>query len=586
MHSKSVDSLSLTRAGFIEYFLVATKLVHALTAIAPALFLLYYPGLVPVELRSNMLGLLLFFGALTVIMFQALDVYSDDIFSNRLRFRIMFFAWASAFCLLLFMYQGLGLFPYLSSKLVIFWFTGSLLLFGVQRLLVLRLYRAWMKRGMYLQRTVILGFTESGMHLAEYLVRNHDIRSGIIGFIDDRSERVPENYNSLPLLGNTKDLEKLIRQEQVDQVLVALPWFAEGRIGAIVHRLRQLPVNVLLVPDMAAFRHAHNRIVDVSGIPMFNASELPLFFFISGVFFRTEQPFGEMALRKADALLKPFFVTMLGYVILRDLLRGQPLLPDIGGVLYASVDTLPWQALWYLPHFWVATLFAWFMLRVIQRLGLSLAASCVLLAVQLGLGILFLKTFWQIPVEFGGEQYLLPGLPFSLDITLISSAHFMFGYVLRDVLRRHQSSLLTLCIALAVTTASFLYYPTVVDMAQRRYDHWFWATVQAVSGVYLCWALSGLMMKIDWLGKAMTYIGQSTLILLIFHGEIQHKTFNLLVHLGLSEPAAASVALVISVIVSLLIGEVIKRVALLRALYFPFPVRKKAAAVQGGGEAR
>ena len=157
---------------------------------------------------------------------------------------------------------------------MIFWFTGSLLLFGVQRLLVLRLYRAWMKRGMYLQRTVILGFTESGMHLAEYLVRNHDIRSGIIGFIDDRSERVPENYNSLPLLGNTKDLEKLIRQEQVDQVLVAPPWFAEGRIGAIVHRLRQLPVNVLLVPDMAAFRHAHNRIVDVSGIPMFNASEL------------------------------------------------------------------------------------------------------------------------------------------------------------------------------------------------------------------------------------------------------------------------------------------------------------------------
>ncbi|HCF7126938.1 TPA: acyltransferase family protein [Pseudomonas aeruginosa] len=320
--------------------------------------------------------------------------------------------------------------------------------------------------------------------------------------------------------------------------------------------------------------------------PLLSPFILPLFFFISGVFFRTEQPFGEMALRKADALLKPFFVTMLGYVILRDLLRGQPLLPDIGGVLYASVDTLPWQALWYLPHFWVATLFAWFMLRVIQRLGLSLAASCVLLAVQLGLGILFLKTFWQIPVEFGGEQYLLPGLPFSLDITLISSAHFMFGHVLRDVLRRHQSSLLTLCIALAVTTASFLYYPTVVDMAQRRYDHWFWATVQAVSGVYLCWALSGLMMKIDWLGKAMTYIGQSTLILLIFHGEIQHKTFNLLAHLGLSEPAAASVALVISVIVSLLIGEVIKRVALLRALYFPFPVRKKAAAVQGGGEAR
>ncbi|EML1099374.1 hypothetical protein RZ910_005807 [Pseudomonas aeruginosa] len=276
MHSKSVDSLSLTRAGFIEYFLVATKLVHALTAIAPALFLLYYPGLVPVELRSNMLGLLLFFGALTVIMFQALDVYSDDIFSNRLRFRIMFFAWASAFCLLLFMYQGLGLFPYLSSKLVIFWFTGSLLLFGVQRLLVLRLYRAWMKRGMYLQRTVILGFTESGMHLAEYLVRNHDIRSGIIGFIDDRSERVPENYNSLPLLGNTKDLEKLIRQEQVDQVLVALPWFAEGRIGTIAtyHPYTQLPEgNYPWNLDFVSHANQINRALRNAGVPAIWSTE-------------------------------------------------------------------------------------------------------------------------------------------------------------------------------------------------------------------------------------------------------------------------------------------------------------------------
>ncbi|MDF5946382.1 hypothetical protein P4129_03890 [Pseudomonas aeruginosa] len=90
------------------------------------------------------------------------------------------------------------------------------------------------------------------MHLAEYLVRNHDIRSRHHRLHRRPPERVPENYNSLPLLGNTKDLEKLIRQEQVDQVLVALPWFAEGRIGAIVHRLRQLPVNVLLVPDMAA----------------------------------------------------------------------------------------------------------------------------------------------------------------------------------------------------------------------------------------------------------------------------------------------------------------------------------------------
>lgn len=230
MHSKSVDSLSLTRAGFIEYFLVATKLVHALTAIAPALFLLYYPGLVPVELRSNMLGLLLFFGALTVIMFQALDVYSDDIFSNRLRFRIMFFAWASAFCLLLFMYQGLGLFPYLSSKLVIFWFTGSLLLFGVQRLLVLRLYRAWMKRGMYLQRTVILGFTESGRRWASQQVE----ADALIYLTQDAIPASPDSFANL--------LDELYAEADIGVAYGRqLPHPGAGLLGAQARRFNYPP---------------------------------------------------------------------------------------------------------------------------------------------------------------------------------------------------------------------------------------------------------------------------------------------------------------------------------------------------------
>ncbi|MCU1716161.1 acyltransferase family protein [Pseudomonas sp. 5P_3.1_Bac2] len=311
--------------------------------------------------------------------------------------------------------------------------------------------------------------------------------------------------------------------------------------------------------------------------PLLSAFILPLFFFISGVFFSIQQPFGEMALRKADGLVKPFLVTMLGYVLVRDIIRGQPLLPDIGGVLYASVETLPWQALWYLPHFWVAMLLSWLMLRLMQRLGLSLLTSCLLLTAQLLLGVYFLKSFWHLPVSFGQHSFELPGLPLSLDVILVSSAFFMFGYLLRELLRQHQSSVWTFAIALAVTTCCFLAHPAVMDLAQRRYDHWFWTSIQAVSGVYLCWALSGLMMKLDWLGKVMTYIGQSTLILLIFHGEIQHKSFDFLLRHGWSEVPAATLALVIAVIVPLLIGEVIKRIPLLRALYLPFPVKRKPA---------
>lgn len=313
--------------------------------------------------------------------------------------------------------------------------------------------------------------------------------------------------------------------------------------------------------------------------PLLFSFGVPLFFFISGVFFNPHQPFVEMAIRKADALLKPFFFTLLLYVIVRAALRHQPLMPDIGGVLYASVNTIPWQALWFLPHFWLAILFSWLMLRLMQRLGLSLTTCCVVLAAQLLLGIETLGGFWQLPVTFAGRTFVLPGLPFSMDLTLVSSAYFMLGYLLRNILHEHQTTLLTLCIGIAIFAGVFLYSGATLDLAQRRYDHWLWTTVLALSGCYVCWALSRLIMSHDWLSKAMTYIGQSTLILLIFHGEIQHKSFDVLDRFGLPNKGAAFVALLMAVAVPLLISEVIKRVGTLQVMYHPLPARPPAPVV-------
>ena len=306
--------------------------------------------------------------------------------------------------------------------------------------------------------------------------------------------------------------------------------------------------------------------------PILASFVLPLFFFLSGVFFKPEQPFVEMAVRKADSLLKPFFFTMLLYVTVRSVLRGQPLLPDIGGVLYATAQTIPWQALWFLPHFWVAILFSWVVLRLIQRL--PLAVSCLLTLVPLLIGIWMLPWFWQLPVTLGEHTWILPGLPFSLDVTLISSACFIYGYLLRNWLRTHAGSLLTLLVSVVLFAAVFLYRGDTMDLAQRRYDHWFWSSLLAVIGVYVCWALARVMMVSAPLTRAMTYIGQSTLILLIFHGEIQHKTVDLMERLGLQAFVAACIGFVVAVVAPLLIGEVIKRVAFLRFFYFPFPVRK------------
>ena len=85
--------------------------MHGVTAILPGVLLAYLTR-EAAGLGQDYVALLLFFGVLTVLMFQAVGIYSEELFSSLLRFRITFFAWSAAFCLLLFMHQALGLFQY------------------------------------------------------------------------------------------------------------------------------------------------------------------------------------------------------------------------------------------------------------------------------------------------------------------------------------------------------------------------------------------------------------------------------------------------------------------------------------------
>ena len=275
MRSQPVNSLLLTHTSLVEYFLFGVRLVHSVTCILPGLLILAFWQDDSGALKDY-LAVLMFFGFISILIFQAMGVYSEAIFTNLLRLRLMLFAWTSAFFLLLFMHQTLLLFNYISDTQLFLWYATSLVLFGVERLILLMVFQRLMQKGFFLQNAIILGATENGQRLAEYLEQNQDIRSGVSGFIDDRIGTIPMTVAKLPLLGNSGDLERLIREEKVTQVLVALPWSAENRMDYIIRELRRLPVNVLLVPDMVAFRHAHNRITEVANLPMFNASDMPL----------------------------------------------------------------------------------------------------------------------------------------------------------------------------------------------------------------------------------------------------------------------------------------------------------------------
>nr|WP_199064704.1 undecaprenyl-phosphate glucose phosphotransferase [Chromobacterium sp. ASV5] len=276
MRVRNVDSLVVAHPQALTYVRLLLRLLHFLLVVGPGLLL-------PMCFLPDWWGenpelweAVLFAGVLALVVFQAAGLYGSSMFRRQMRLRPLILAWSASFLLVL---LGRPLEPLLAAmpwQLLLAWYLTSLALLLGQRLLLhwwsMRLVRV----GVGLQQTVILGATDSGDLLADYLQDNADLRNNLIGYVDDRSDRLARKMADLPYLGDMGRLERLVREGRVQQILVALPWSAVERMGDVIGRLRQLPVNVLLAPDMAGLRHAHNRVTTVAGLPMFNLSELPL----------------------------------------------------------------------------------------------------------------------------------------------------------------------------------------------------------------------------------------------------------------------------------------------------------------------
>jgi len=175
----------------------------------------------------------------------------------------------------------------------------------------------------------------------------------------------------------------------------------------------------------------HNYIAN-NNLKLFNiiySFHVPLFFILAGVFIKREVSFREMLIKKADSLLKPYFVTfMLIYPLYA--LKGNSFLEYVAGILYGTSATIPWGPLWFLPNLFLIYVFVYFIIPYITHKNRFISIIFILL--MLFIGSLFLDRFYQIRLNIFDKNYFLPGLPLSADVLLISSSFFLMGYYMRE----------------------------------------------------------------------------------------------------------------------------------------------------------
>lgn len=259
----------------IEFFLrFADILAIALASIVSFIF---YSDRIEEALATaylNMTALTLIVSSLTIHLYGGYD--APVFFNLKESFKTALFGWGVAIAMLLvagFAFKVTDMFSRLWAGS---WFINAAILILCFRGVIWAVVHDLRRKKTFDSRAVIVGAGSQGRELYNFIKNNEQLTISVVGFADDRKERVPHSLDGVPIIGGLEELVKLIRDDQVDQVLVSLPWSAKERLRQIVECIAENPVKVRLAPDLAVFEYLNRDFTSLGGLPVMNLFDRPL----------------------------------------------------------------------------------------------------------------------------------------------------------------------------------------------------------------------------------------------------------------------------------------------------------------------
>jgi Undecaprenyl-phosphate glucose phosphotransferase len=133
------------------------------------------------------------------------------------------------------------------------------------------------KRLVVPHRIAVVGSGESARRLLDWINVTAPRLVEVVGVFDDRGG---ERLSGTPLAdltrGSTADLIELYKRSPFDKVIIALPHSAEARVLNLLRRLRQLPVDIVLAPDLIGFHGSRAASADIAGLKLNSLADRPI----------------------------------------------------------------------------------------------------------------------------------------------------------------------------------------------------------------------------------------------------------------------------------------------------------------------
>ena len=121
--------------------------------------------------------------------------------------------------------------------------------------------------GLQHRLVLILGSGRVGRGLLKQIIGQPDVGIRILGYLDDDPIK---QASGLDILGSLDRTRELVLENDVDDVIVALPQSAFSRLNEVVSDLYDLPVRVWVIPDYFALTLHQASVEEFAGLPMLN----------------------------------------------------------------------------------------------------------------------------------------------------------------------------------------------------------------------------------------------------------------------------------------------------------------------------
>jgi exopolysaccharide biosynthesis polyprenyl glycosylphosphotransferase len=154
------------------------------------------------------------------------------------------------------------------------WWASTIVLIWLARVIMdtgLRIGRA---HGIDTANVLIVGAGESGEIILEKIRHAPELGYRVVGFVEDAHlDLLP---TSAPILGTLVDVPRLIRQHNINELIIAAPRLEQRDVLELVANCARERVNVKLFPDIVQIMSSEVTTSDLTGLPMVQIRDVAL----------------------------------------------------------------------------------------------------------------------------------------------------------------------------------------------------------------------------------------------------------------------------------------------------------------------